>query len=171
MIDRIVEAVTKELQRHASGENKKDSKETAVGSAIRDFGRNIQLANLAVRGRRKSPGTRATDNDQDADEPPATQTKTDSGDRRSNQRRARPRRRTWTAAERIVRRATGTIGGGTVSGGQVKKAVKAATPQQKRQMKIEYDKTTKITKGWKKKKKKDGRAGRDGDGDGKKNEK
>lgn len=165
MIDRIVEAVTKELQKHASGENKKGSKETAVGSAIRDFGRNIQLAR-SVRGGSKSPDTRAKD-----DDPPTTQTKTDSGDRRSSQRRSGPRRsrRTWTAAERIIRRATGTTGGGTVSGKQLKKAVKSATPEQKRQMKIEYDKTTKITKGWKKKK--DGRAGRDGDGDGKKNEK
>lgn len=166
MIDRIVEAVTKELQRHASGENKKGSKETAVGSAIRDFGRNIQLGRYVKGGekvkdqRRKQPQTQASD----------TSTTTDSNDRRSGESRRGGGRdgRIWTTAERVIRRATGTTGGGTVSGGQLKKAVKGATRQQKRQMKIEYDKTTKVTKGWKKK---DGRAGRDGDGDGKKNEK
>ena len=164
MIDRIVESVTKELEKHASGESKKGSKETAVGSAIRDFGRQVQFRNVVLR--QPTKGQRAGDEKPPVDEP-QSKPKTDSKDRRSGQRRQTPRRRTWSTAERILRRATGTTG--SISGKKAGRVLRSASPKQKRQMKAEYDKTTTIIKGWKKKK--DGRAGRDGDGDGKKNEK
>ena len=142
MIDRIVESVTKELERHASGESKKGSKETAVGSAIRDLGRQVQF-------RRVYKGERTPDQRKQADEP-QSKPQTDSKDRRSGQRRQRSRRRTWSTAERILRRATGTTG--RISGRKAGRVLRSASPKQKRQMKAEYDKTTTIIKGWKKKK-------------------
>ena len=161
MIDRIVESVTKELERHASGESKKGSKETAVGSAIRDYGRQVQFRSvykgeITPNQRKQQPSTETE-----------SKPKTDSKDRRSGQRRQTSRRRTWSTAERILRRATGTTG--SISGKKAGRVLRSASPKQKRQMKAEYDKTTTIIKGWKKKK--DGRAGLVGDRDGKKNEK
>ena len=164
MIDRIVESVTKELEKHASGESKTGSKETAVGSAIRDFGRQVQFRKIAIPQR--TSGSREGDKRQQEEPESQSKPQTDSKDRRSGQRRQRPRRRTWSTAERILRRATGTTG--RISGRKAKRTLRRASREQKRQMKAEYDKTTTIIKGWKKK---DGRAGRDGDGDGKKNEK
>jgi hypothetical protein len=143
MIDRIVESVTKELERHASGESKKGSKETAVGSAIRDLGRQVQF-------RRVYKGERTPDQRKQTEPESQSKPQTDSKDRRSGQRRQRSRRRTWSTAERILRRATGTTG--RISGRKAGRVLRSASPKQKRQMKAEYDKTTTIIKGWKKKK-------------------
>lgn len=149
MINRIVESVTKDLEDTVDKKKRGSSKESTVATGLRSLASG-ELYKTAF-GTRQRGDQRNT------------------SDRRTGERR---NRRRYSAVERVIRRATGTLRSRkksiTVAGDKVRQAVAGATPEQKAQMKKEYDASTKVVKSWSKKK--DGRAGRDGDGDGKKNE-